>query len=67
MTKIEFWKSILGKIRFLIGVFAILFLASCATTDDLQPGRGTKFIIKGKTYSLIWSAAKKVIGRDIKI
>jgi hypothetical protein len=45
----------------------IAFAAGCATTDTLEPGSGTTFEVRGRTYDQIWKAAVATASRQLTI
>lgn len=50
-----------------ITFFSLLLLTACATINSVQPGKGSTFEIRGKSYSQVWKAAVVVASRSLTI
>jgi hypothetical protein len=51
-------------------VFAVLLLcltAACATIGSLQPGGGSTFEVRGKSYEEIWKASVRAMSNNLTI
>ena len=53
--------------RPVISFVILVLLAACATTDSLEPGTGTSFQVKGRSYDQVWKAAVTTAGRSLTI
>ena len=55
----------IGRRQILLLLVALT--TGCATTDSLEPGSGTSFQVKGRSYDQIWKAAVTTASRSLTI
>jgi hypothetical protein len=45
----------------------LALMSACATIQDLHPGEGPSFSVRGKTYEQVWTAAVTVASKNLEI
>jgi len=45
----------------------VALTTGCATTESLEPGSGTSFQVKGRSYDQVWKAAVTTASRSLTI
>ena len=58
----------MNKIYTALAAFCcLLFLSGCNTVDSVQPGKGQKFTVAGRSYDQVWKASVAVVSRQLTI
>jgi hypothetical protein len=54
-------------IRVISCLILVLLLSGCATLDTVQPGSGSTFEVRGKTYDEVWNAVQATAQRTLTV